>query len=868
MFFKTIFYLLLCHQSICYIPPSLCSNLSFGKCSNGDFCGITNNGDYACLPCPANSLCPGDGYIYFASQLNKNMISLPKSNGSYIVNGRSLKRFRKIGKIIRVGLKVAAIAKTGGVVGLKSAAAAKAKQLAIRKGIQCLKNGLSNFCNGKKKTGSKIKPKASSGIRTKIGSINKKQVALVKLKPKPQIKPAVLSVKTKPTVTRKGGKPKVSIAKTKPKTAVTRKGGKPKVSMAKTKPKPAISSVKSKPKPSASLGQPCSNIFDTIANKVNNVTRHVAVKVVNKGRDWIKQRINGNSGNCVRPTSGAKRPTNLRGRTKSKPSVAKRPTVSNTSAKRRPKPSINRQPSGSTDDNSNNSGSTDDNSVIKSAPESSPRKVGPVIKPIGRPIQPRAKPVPTIQQSDDNVVPTRGPVRIPKIVRSPPPTNQQSDDNVVPTRRPAKKPKSVRSSAPMTQQSDNNVVPTRRPAKKPKSVRSSAPTNQQSDDNGVPTRRPIRRRGSPSPTVQQSDDNIVVPTRRPIRTRNQSRRRPSVVITVSPTANINTKLPRSNPTRRPTVSKTVITTIIPTRLQTRQPTRIPTISPTRIPTRVPSRSPTRIPTPVPTRSPTRIPTPLPTRRPTSVPTLTPISSPSMIPISWAMFSSAPVAPSNIPPTPFPTLSMFRLITFFPTTRPTPRASQPPSLLRTSVISNPTSRPVTTRSPTIGPTASSTLSPTALPTMTPTLSPITITNSPTTTGIGASALSSGSSSSSKSAVSSSTIGAAVGCVIIFIMLIAVCAFVINKKSKDKTPFQKWTDHYSVKRPTQVIDEDIHHFYNKGPRPSTPRLSINANTPFTPHLSGKSAFRNSQMGGQLGSQRNSLSPNKRMHPHNQL
>jgi hypothetical protein len=134
-------------------------------------------------------------------------------------------------------------------------------------------------------------------------------------------------------------------------------------------------------------------------------------------------------------------------------------------------------------------------------------------------------------------------------------------------------------------------------------------------------------------------------------------------------------------------------------------------------------------------------------------------------------------------------------------------------------------------------------------MTPTLSPITITNSPTTTGVGASALSSGSSSSSQSAVSSSTIGAAVGCVIIFIMLIAVCAFVINKKSKDKTPFQKWTDHYSVKRPTQVIDEDIHHFYSKSARPS-----INQHTTFTPHLSTKTAYRNSQLGGQLGSQRN--------------
>ena len=841
MFFKTIFYLLLCHQSICYIPSGLCSNLSFGKCSNGDFCGITNTGDYACLPCPANSLCPGDGYIYSASQLNKNMINLPNTNGSYIVNGRSLKRFRKIGKIIRVGLKVAAIAKTGGVAGLKAAAAAKAKQLAIRKGIQCLKNGLSNFCNGKKKTGSKIKPKAGSGIKTKIGSINKKQIALVK--PKPQIKPVVSSIKQKPTITRSGGKPTVS----KPKPTVTKRVGKPTVSMAK--PKPTITRRRgnptvSKPKPSASPAQPCSNIFDTLANKVNNVTRHVADKVVNKGRDWIKQRINGNTGNCGSPTNGVKRPTNLRWSPKTKPTRGKT------------KPSIKRPPSGSTDDTPSNSGS-DDNSLVTSAPQPNPRRVRPITKtddgvrvPNRRPVQPRRKPAPTIQRTDDIVVATRRPIRKPLPIRTPAPTIQQSDDgSSIPTRRPIKKKRTTRSPV---QTDDGSSVPTRRPIKKKRTTRSPVQTD---DGTSVPTRRPVRTNRpsrkplqvrTPSPTIQQS-------SRRPIRKRKRSVRRPQPLPrTIQPTATLNTKLPISNPTRRPTVIKSRVPTVIQSRIPTRLPTRIPTI--------IPTRAPTRRPTPLPTR--------VPTRRPTPLPTLTPISSPSMIPISWAMFSSAPVAPSNIPPTHFPTLSMFRLITFFPTAQPTPRASPSPSLLRPAIINNPTSSPVTTKSPTVRPTASPTLSPTALSTMSPTLSPITITNSPTTTGVGASALNSGSSSSSQSVVSSSTIGAAVGCVIIFLILIAACVFVINKQAKDKTPFQKWTDHYSVKRPTQIIDEDIHHFYNKGPRPSTSRLSINANTPFTPHLSSKTAFRNSQMGGHLGSQRNSLSPGKKMHPHNQL
>jgi len=50
--------------------------------------------------------------------------------------------------------------------------------------------------------------------------------------------------------------------------------------------------------------------------------------------------------------------------------------------------------------------------------------------------------------------------------------------------------------------------------------------------------------------------------------------------------------------------------------------------------------------------------------------------------------------------------------------------------------------------------------------------------------------------------------------------------------------------------QNANQDIHHFYNRTPRPS-----INQPTVFTPHLSTKTTYRNSQLGGQLGSQRNS-------------
>ena len=83
---------------------------------------------------------------------------------------------------------------------------------------------------------------------------------------------------------------------------------------------------------------------------------------------------------------------------------------------------------------------------------------------------------------------------------------------------------------------------------------------------------------------------------------------------------------------------------------------------------------------------------------------------------------------------------------------------------------------------------------------------------------------------------------------------------NRKDK-LSPYQIWSAHYSNKaKETEAVhmpnhshtnmNEDIHHFYSKSPRPS-----INQNTTFTPHLSTKPAYRNSQLGGQLGSQRNS-------------
>lgn len=178
-------FFLLQGQSSCFSPQTMCNDLTFGKCSIRTYCGKTDTGLHNCLPCPPGKLCPGDGYMYLAPQVNNlklnhnsaNYITNIKNN-SYIVSSdpsnRVLirKKLKKIGKIVKVGLTIAAIAKTGGVAALKKAAAAKAKQMAIRKGIQCLKNGLSNFCNGKKKGGKISLPKGLK-VKPKIGGLVK-----------------------------------------------------------------------------------------------------------------------------------------------------------------------------------------------------------------------------------------------------------------------------------------------------------------------------------------------------------------------------------------------------------------------------------------------------------------------------------------------------------------------------------------------------------------------------------------------------------------------------------------------------------------------------------------------------------------------
>ena len=105
-----------------------CANDTFGTCSVNNHCKFVAPLQYRCEPCPLEAFCNGDGY------------SRPLSNHTetryYIVSEkRELSRLKRIGRIVKTGIKVAAIVKTGGVAGLKAAAAAKLKELAIKKGI-------------------------------------------------------------------------------------------------------------------------------------------------------------------------------------------------------------------------------------------------------------------------------------------------------------------------------------------------------------------------------------------------------------------------------------------------------------------------------------------------------------------------------------------------------------------------------------------------------------------------------------------------------------------------------------------------------------------------------------------------------------
>jgi hypothetical protein len=240
-------------------------------------------------------------------------------------------------------------------------------------------------------------------------------------------------------------------------------------------------------------------------------------------------------------------------------------------------------------------------------------------------------------------------------------------------------------------------------------------------------------------------------------------------------------------------------------------------------------------------------------------------------IGWAAFSSAPVSQTSAHPTRVPTFSMFSIITRPPTVVSTPI----PSLLKTvSQQASPTPRPNTpipTAQPSVQPTITPSFRPSPDPTLVPTQVFVETLNPTTENGVS----SVNSASNGQTGVSSTAIGIGVGCIIIALIVVGVCVFATRKNSKEKlSPYQVWSAYYSnrdkqnhnqnhnenhnqnnnhneniVIHPPVRVKEDIHHFYNKSPRPS-----INQNTVFTPHVSGRISTRNSQIVSQIGTQKN--------------
>jgi hypothetical protein len=163
----------------------------------------------------------------------------------------------------------------------------------------------------------------------------------------------------------------------------------------------------------------------------------------------------------------------------------------------------------------------------------------------------------------------------------------------------------------------------------------------------------------------------------------------------------------------------------------------------------------------------------------------------------------------------------------------------------------------TRSPTsLRPTTTPTPAPSVTPSfITPIPTQLPSTNSPSQATIG---LNSGTITN-KGSTSASTvmIASVVACIVVILIMIGIVAYCMNKNKAKMSPYDIWTNYYSEKKvPTQakpqsIVNEDIHHFYSKNQR-----ASINPNPVFTPHLSANPSYRNSQLGGQLGSQRNSI------------
>ena len=558
-----------------------CSDNNFGVCSSNQYCEKIND-KYECLVCPLDKYCFGDGYVYPSKeQLPKYIVSDHKTPEQRVLFKKKLKR---IGKIVKVGLKVAAIAKTGGVAGLKAVAAEKAKEFAIKKGIQCLRNGLSNFCNGKSKIKiikmkpgiskiktfnlrnsksklTKIKGKKTNSInKAKLGKAKSGKAKSGKVKSGKVKSGKVKSGKVKSGKAKLGraklGKAKLGRAK-----LGRAKSGKAKLGRAKLGKKGSktikFNPTKSKKKFNFKL---CKNVFDNVADKLKNVTKHMADGAVNKGREWLKNKF-GND--CDKISKNIKK-------------------------------------------------SKQNNDNILSSDDKSP---SPVLIDKNTP-------------SDDNIKPihvtklTNNKIRPPRHIRTNKPI-MNTDDNTRP-------PRHIRTNKPMMNTDDN----TRPPRFVRRHVRKITIAPIQI------TYKPYKQtitRSTKNPSASPSVRPSVRPSARPSA-------RPSKIPTVTPTI-IPTVIPTTPPTPWPTYQQltwamfsaapTIYTNIPPTLVPTKSMFTILTNTPTNIKTNTPSfratptpssihptviitRSPTQQPTQQPSRQPTQNPTPIITQNPTNV----------------------------------------------------------------------------------------------------------------------------------------------------------------------------------------------------------------------------------------------------------
>jgi len=197
--------------------------------------------------------------------------------------------------------------------------------------------------------------------------------------------------------------------------------------------------------------------------------------------------------------------------------------------------------------------------------------------------------------------------------------------------------------------------------------------------------------------------------------------------------------------------------------------------------------------------------------------------------------------------------------------PTIATRAPTSLRVSQTVSAPTLAPskliptqLPSAEPSVAPSAAPSIVPSLQPSFAPTVQPsLTPTSSPVS-AIGASSIN--SASNGQSVNSPTAIGVGIGCIILVIILVAVCVFFTRKSKGKMTPYEIWSSHYynktqqsPIQSPSTHMNEDIHHFYHKAARPS-----INQNTVFTPHVSGRTSFRNSQIVTQMGPQNNYKRP----------